>query len=113
MPVEDMGINRDIGGIMAKNVVLDALIPREDFEVQDATGGTTRNVSTIGVRDLEYESFFFVALRKPDFQRETNEWDEKRIISLIESFISGDLIPAIILWRNPARIHLLLMAHIG
>jgi len=86
---------------MAKNIVLDALIPREDFEVEDAISGTTRNIATIGVRDLEYESFFFAALRKPDFQRETNEWDSKRIVSLVESFISGDLIPAIILWRNP------------
>lgn len=85
---------------MAKNIVLDALIPREDFEVDDETSGTTRNVSTIGTRDLEYESFFFSALRKPDFQRETNEWDGQRILSLIESFISGDLIPAVILWRS-------------
>lgn len=87
---------------MSKNIVLDALIPREDFEVQGETSGTTRNVATIGVRDLEYESFFFSALRKPDFQRETNEWDAKRIVSLIESFISGDLIPAVILWRSAA-----------
>lgn len=87
---------------MAKKIILDALIPREDFEVKDEASGTTRNVGTIGVRDLEYESFFFSALRKPDFQRETNEWDDKRILSLIESFISGDLIPAIILWRSAA-----------
>jgi hypothetical protein len=87
---------------MANNIVLDALIPREDFEVADDTSGTTRNIGTIGVRDLEYDTFFFSALRKPDFQRETNEWDAKRIVSLIESFISGDLIPAIILWRSAA-----------
>lgn len=85
---------------MAKNIVLDALIPREDFEVQDETSGTTRNVGTIGARDLEYNSFFFSALRKPDFQRETNEWDANRISSLIDSFVSGDLIPAVILWRS-------------
>lgn len=87
---------------MANNIILDALIPREDFEVEDDNGGTTRNVGTIGARDLEYDSFFFSALRKPDFQRETNEWDAKRIVSLIESFISGDLIPAVILWRSAA-----------
>lgn len=85
---------------MAKNIVLDALIPREDFEVVDDDSGTTRNIGTIGARDLEYSSFFFSALRKPDFQRETNEWDAKRITSLIDSFISGDLIPAVILWRS-------------
>ncbi|MDO8342670.1 MAG: DUF262 domain-containing protein [Cellvibrio sp.] len=85
---------------MSKNIVLDALIPREDFEVTDESVGTTRNVGTIGVRDLEYDSFFFAALRKPDFQRETNEWDDERIASLIDSFVSGDLIPAVILWRS-------------
>lgn len=87
---------------MAKNITLDALISREDFEVKDETSGTTRNIATIGARDLEYDSFFFSALKKPDFQRETNEWDAKRIVSLIESFISGDLIPAVILWRSSA-----------
>lgn len=87
---------------MANNVILDALIPREDFEVKDDSSGTTRNISTIGVKDLEYDSFFFAALRKPDFQRETNEWDANRVLSLIESFISGDLIPAVILWRSSA-----------
>lgn len=85
---------------MAKNVILDALISREDFEVTDEAAGTTRNISTIGARDLEYDSFFFSALRKPDFQRETSEWDRNRIVSLIESFINGDLIPAVILWRS-------------
>jgi hypothetical protein len=85
---------------MAGNIYLDALIPREDFEVRDEQSGTTRNIATIGARDLEYDSFFFSALRKPDFQRETNEWDAKRIISLVDSFLSGDLIPAVILWRS-------------
>ena len=85
-----------------KNITLDALIPREDFELNDKQAGTTSNITTIGVSDLEYSSFFFKALRKPDFQRETDQWDTKRIVSLIVSFFSGDLIPAIILWRNPA-----------
>jgi len=85
---------------MAK-VALDALIPREDFEVSDVEdsdrGGKTQ---TIQIRDLEKGTFFFDIIRKPDFQRETNEWDPKRILYLIESFVDGDLIPAIILWRN-------------
>lgn len=85
---------------MAK-VNLDALIPREDFEVTDVEepdrGGKT---ATIQIRDLEKASFFFNIIRKPDFQRETNEWEPKRVFALIESFVDGDLIPAIILWRN-------------
>jgi len=88
---------------MAKKVNLDALIPREDFDVNEDTGSSTRNISTLGVRDLEHKkSFFYSALRKPDFQRETNEWDQDRVSSLIESFLDGELIPAVILWKNGA-----------
>lgn len=87
---------------MAK-VSLDALIPREAFEVQDQPGQNTgRNITTLSIRDLEKNSFFFSFVRKPDFQRETNEWDEKKICDFIESFLEGDLIPAVILWRSPS-----------
>ncbi len=40
------------------------------------------------------------ALRKPDFQRETAEWDARRVVGIIRSFIKDELIPAIILWQN-------------
>lgn len=85
-------------------VILDAIIPREDFEISNpevSTQGTSK--ATIDIRDLEDESFFLSAIKKPDFQRETNEWTVEKIISLVESFIKGDLIPAIILWRNPTN----------
>lgn len=85
---------------MAQTVNLDALIPREDFDNKEDINGIPRNVSTLSITDLKYESFFFANLRKPDFQRETNEWDADKIVSLIESFIDQQLIPAIILWRN-------------
>lgn len=39
-------------------------------------------------------------MRKPDFQRETNEWDGQKVSELIRSFVEGDLIPAVILWRS-------------
>ncbi|MCG6138525.1 MAG: DUF262 domain-containing protein [Nostoc sp. LLA-1] len=82
-------------------VSLDALIPREAFEVQDQQGQHTgRNITTLSIRDLEGSSFFFSAVRKPDFQRETNEWDAQKICDLIKSFLDGDLIPAVILWRS-------------
>lgn len=83
------------------NVRLDALIPREAFEVlgqQNQNIG--RNVPMISIRDLEQKSFFYPSLRKPDFQRETNEWDAQKISDFIESFLNGDLIPAVILWRS-------------
>ncbi len=48
---------------------------------------------------------FRLALRKPDFQRETNEWDAKKIYDFLESFINGDLIPSIILWRSNSGLY--------
>lgn len=83
---------------MAK-INLDALIPREDFEVEDNSNPGKKKES-ISIEDLKMDSFFFSNVRKPDFQRETNEWDENKICGFIQSFIDGDLIPAIILWRN-------------
>ena len=83
---------------MAK-VNLDAIIPREDFEVEEnATPGKKKE--TLSIEDIKSDSFFFSNVRKPDFQRETNEWDSKKIADFIESFLDGDLIPAIILWRS-------------
>jgi hypothetical protein len=85
---------------MAK-INLDALIQREDFEVQD-TINPGKKKETISIEDLKPDSFFFSNIRKPDFQRETNEWDGRKIADFIESFLDGDLIPALILWRSPS-----------
>lgn len=85
---------------MAK-INLDALIQREDFEVED-TINPGKKKETISIEDLKTDSFFFSNIRKPDFQRETNEWDSKKIADFIESFLDGDLIPALILWRSPS-----------
>jgi Protein of unknown function DUF262/HNH endonuclease len=89
---------------MTKNsakVSLDAMISREAFDVQDQQGQNAgRSILIISVRDLEQNCFFYSFLRKPDFQRETNEWDVEKISEFIESFLDGDLIPAVILWRS-------------
>lgn len=85
---------------MAKlKVNLDALIPREDFEIEENLSPGTRK-DKISIEDIKTDSFFFSFLRKPDFQRETNEWDIPKISEFVKSFIEGDLIPAIILWRS-------------
>lgn len=85
---------------MAK-VNLDALIPREDFEVDDKVSSGLKK-HTMSAEDIKNDSFFFQTLRKPDFQRETNEWEPDKVAELIKSFISDELIPAIILWRSQA-----------
>ncbi|MEH1793477.1 GmrSD restriction endonuclease domain-containing protein [Nostoc sp.] len=82
-------------------VNLDALIPREDFEVGE-NSNPGKKKETISIEDIKTDSFFFLNIRKPDFQRETNEWDKTKVCDFIKSFIDGDLIPAIILWRSTA-----------
>jgi hypothetical protein len=82
-------------------VNLDALVPREDFEIADSYNQNVgRSKDTLSINDLKRTEFFFSALRKPDFQRETSEWDSNKISDFIKSFLDGDLIPAIILWRT-------------
>lgn len=83
---------------MAK-VSLDALLPREDFDI-DETQSTAKKKESFSISDLREDDFFYSTLRKPDFQRETNEWDPNKISELIKSFINGELIPAVILWRS-------------
>lgn len=87
---------------MIKKVNLDALIPREDFEINEEQESVGTDRDKVNIKDIEMDSFFFPALRKPDFQRETNEWEINKIAKFIQSFLDGDLIPAIILWRNPS-----------
>jgi hypothetical protein len=86
---------------MSSKVVLDALIPREDFEIiENVEVHAGDYKTTLSIQDLEHSSFFFRAIRKPDFQRETNEWTPEKVEQFIESFINGELIPAVILWKN-------------
>ncbi|MHA3773642.1 GmrSD restriction endonuclease domain-containing protein [Verrucomicrobiota bacterium sgz303538] len=84
---------------MPLHVNLDAIIPREDFEViSDGSDAPSKN--NIQINELQAGAFFFEALRKPDFQRETSEWDPKRVVGLIRTFIDDELIPGVILWQN-------------
>lgn len=85
---------------MAK-VNLDALIKREDFEIDEQVNAGLKK-GTMSAEDIKGDSFFFQTLRKPDFQRETNEWEPDRVVELVKSFVNDELIPAIILWRSQA-----------
>lgn len=84
-------------------VNLDALIPKADFI---ASGTAPSGRSRISERLHFFQLLkgadltLYHLLKKPDFQRETNEWDKRRIADLIESFIERAFIPSIILWEN-------------
>lgn len=95
---------------MAHKVNLDALIPREDFDVSDTTVPSVQP-TTIQIRNLERADFFYSVIRKPDFQRETSDWSPDKICDFIQSFIDGDLIPALILWQSGSQIFVIDGAH--
>lgn len=81
------------------NVNLDALIAREDFDV-DSTGEPQVPIQSIRVNDLDAHGFLGLGLRKPDFQRETSDWPTATVVGLIRSFLAEELIPAVILWKS-------------
>lgn len=84
-------------------VNLDALIPREDFETLTPEISTQLSIlsTTYRITDLLQDSLTYNVLRKPDFQRETANWKPDKVAELVSSFLDGDLIPSIILWRSP------------
>jgi hypothetical protein len=80
-------------------VNLDALITREDLEVKDSKQSANQTPG-INISSLKIGQLFMESLKKPQFQRSTWEWTPEKVYNLIKSFTSGDLIPAIILWRG-------------
>jgi hypothetical protein len=84
----------------ADNVNLDALIPRLDFETHSNVpiqGGVNE---PIPVSELQFGKMHYRLLRKPFFQRDTDDWSIDNVVTLIKSFRDGDLIPALIVWRG-------------
>lgn len=90
------------GTSMATSYVnLDALIVREDlFAKPDKSVSPSSKTKSIKVQDLLEGSFTFQSLRKPDFQRETSNWEPEKVVDLVESFLKGDFVPSIILWYS-------------
>ncbi|WP_220433194.1 GmrSD restriction endonuclease domain-containing protein [Cognatiluteimonas lumbrici] len=80
------------------------MIKRADFAAQDSTEATYETINTIGLRDLTSDAMIAAALRKPDFQRETNHWSPEQVVSLLECFVNGDLIPSVILWKSSSHL---------
>lgn len=81
---------------------MDALIPRADFAATGDGGiQSSDNFQQIHLHNLIGENnYIYKMLRKPDFQRETNQWSPQQIATLVESFLEGELIPSVILWRS-------------
>lgn len=87
-------------------VNLDAYIKREDLRISEEkfSNDDYSTIAEISLNDLVKGSVIFSLLRKPDFQRETDDWDVKKVANLVENFLDGDLIPSIILWRSPKNL---------
>ncbi|NRG05207.1 DUF262 domain-containing protein, partial [Vibrio coralliilyticus] len=84
-------------------VNLDAMIKRADFaSEEDKDGPSFETFPNIPARELASGSPTSALLRKPDFQRETNHWDPEQVVSLLECYVNGDLIPSVILWMSPS-----------
>lgn len=89
----------------ARNLVnIDAMIARADFALEGDEPTSVDTIHSIGLRDLTAGSPLLAMLRKPDFQRETNHWSPEQVASLVESFVNGDLIPSVILWKSPLHL---------
>lgn len=85
---------------MPPRVNLDAMIPRADFATQDQEF-TMQLFKDFPIANLEDSSSVRKLLRKPDFQRETNHWSPDQLVTLIESFLDNQLIPALIFGSHP------------
>lgn len=88
---------------MSKNLVnLDALLLREDFEevIANPHPPPAKLPQYFRLPDI-VSGITSTALRKPDFQRETAYWSPRAVAEFVQSFVAGDVIPSIILWRSP------------
>lgn len=84
---------------MKKTVNLDAMIVREDFHV-DLGYAVSNRFKQLKASDLKVDSAMRYMLRKPDFQRETRDWNVTQITNFITSILERHFIPSIILWQN-------------
>lgn len=85
---------------MTDKINLDSLIPREDLALVGEQSRGWKKKESITATDLCADEFFLLNLFKPDFQRETTDWDYTKICDFVSSFLQGELIPAVILWQS-------------
>ncbi len=92
---------------MANRVNLDAMIPREDFALEENQHTTDDHITEFPIGYLAPDSSILKLLRKPDFQRETNHWTPNQIASFIASFVDNEVIPSLIFWDSASYIFVL------
>jgi len=92
---------------MANRVNLDAMIPREDFAIEENQNTTEDHITEFPITYLAPDSSILKLLRKPDFQRETNHWTPLQIASFIASFLDNEVIPSLIFWDSASYIFVL------
>ena len=93
-------------------VNLDALIKRQDFETGVVSTVLGEN-PVFKLDELESRKTFYSLLRKPDFQRTTNNWSPEMIKEFVRTFLDKELIPALIIWHSQQteKIYLIDGAH--
>ena|ERR1051326_7252881 len=93
---------------MANRVNLDAMIPREDFAIEENQQHATEDhITEFQITHLRPDSAILKLLRKPDFQRETSHWTPQQIASFIASFLDNEVIPSLIFWDSASYIFVL------
>lgn len=86
---------------MASRVTMDAMIKRADFGLESADSAIEL-MNNFNISYLQSGSPIMQLMRKPDFQRETNQWSPEQLATFLASFLDSELIPAIILWKSPS-----------
>ena len=89
---------------MVDSVVLDAMIMRDDFAVQGPKLESSESIRTLSIENLTGSGMIVPLLRKPDFQRETNHWTPKQVVTFLASFLDNELIPSVILWKSDSYV---------
>jgi hypothetical protein len=94
-----------LGDPMAATVKvnLDALIKREDFEI-DKKDDEEPSQPVFCLPELEAKKITFKTLRKPIFQRATSDWTPRQVVDLVKNFVDRELIPSIIIWNSRSRL---------
>lgn len=81
-------------------VNLDALIVREDFAATEESGTVRSREPIFKIEELRSDRIYFSLLRKPDFQRTTDNWDADAIVDCVKSYLDDELVPALIIWHS-------------